>query len=458
MEKVTILGKSTRSVADLNKWLKSKGCPEYAQLYIDSGKEFGVRGDMALFQSCLETGWFWNNEGPFDVDKSQNNFAGLGATGNGVPGDSFPDARTGIRAQCQDLALRCDTYLPKESIISPYAKKQYDTISNRHSKYWEDLSGTWAADKRYHEQIYRIAGSFDLSYPNSKPEETPVKEATWLNIANDKSCVQAMNGGDLIETFEGNSLKALMSAVARHPKMGTWAIGERKKGDVTDPVKDDPNVDYLPFAKIASKKMKEVENGYPEYFVIHWTAGEPSQSGEDGISSGVANGYTYAFLPRDGQLWQGAPIHDGGYHAGNAKISSLKAFGIEVACAGRLEKIGDLFVPWFAKNKDGSINRGRCISVSQVRYDNDGPADDGSFEGYYQVYTAEQVKTLTAIALWFVQVRKMPIDNIVGHDEVATPHGRKCDPGFSILEGGMVAFRALIKKLNAEGKTWRDFT
>ena len=288
--------------------------------------------------------------------------------------------------------------------------------------------------------------------------ETPMKEATWLNIANDKSCVQAMNGGDLIETFEGNSLKALMSAVARHPKMGTWAIGERKKGDVTDPVKDDPNVDYLPFARIASKKMKEVANGYPEYFVIHWTAGEPSQSGEDGISSGVANGYTYAFLPRDGQLWQGAPIHDGGYHAGNAKISSLKAFGIEVACAGRLEKIGDLFVPWFAKNKDGSINKGRCISASQVRYDNDGPADDGSFEGYYQVYTAEQVKTLTAIALWFVQVRKMPIDNIVGHDEVATPHGRKCDPGFSILEGGMVAFRALIKKLNAEGKSWRDFT
>jgi hypothetical protein len=286
---------------------------------------------------------------------------------------------------------------------------------------------------------------------------TPMKEATWLNIANDKSCVQAMNGGDLIETFEGNSLRALMSAVASHPKMGTWAVGERKKGDVTNPVKDDPNVDYLPFARIASKKMKEVANGYPEYFVIHWTAGEPSQSGEDGISAGVANGYTYAFLPRDGQLWQGAPIHDGGYHAGNAKISSLKAFGIEVACAGRLEKIGDLFVPWFAKNKDGSVNKGRCISASQVRYDNDGPADDGSFEGYYQVYTAEQVKTLVAIALWFVQVRKMPIDNIVGHDEVATPYGRKCDPGFSILEGGMVAFRALIKKHVSEGKSWRDF-
>jgi hypothetical protein len=44
-----------------------------------------------------------------------------------------------------------------------------------------------------------------------------------------------MNGGDLIETFEGNSLRAMMSAVASHPKMGTWAIGERKKGEVLPP-------------------------------------------------------------------------------------------------------------------------------------------------------------------------------------------------------------------------------
>ena len=38
-----------------------------------------------------------------DVKLSQYNFAGLGATGNGVAGAGFPDVRTGIRAQVQHL-------------------------------------------------------------------------------------------------------------------------------------------------------------------------------------------------------------------------------------------------------------------------------------------------------------------------------------------------------------------
>lgn len=229
---ITIMGKGTRSVSDLNKWLASKNCPQYADLYRQAGEEFGVRWDMAIFQSCLETGWFWNNSGPFDVKKEQMNFAGLGATGNGVPGDSFPDALTGIRAQLQDLALRCDTYLPRESIISPYAKKQYDTISNRHSKHWEDLSGTWAADKNYHQKIYSIMNDFDAKYPNSGNGETPMTKATWFNISvNMGQAVQAMAGGDVVETLKGNSTKDLIAFLQKHGEnAATWLFGPFKEG------------------------------------------------------------------------------------------------------------------------------------------------------------------------------------------------------------------------------------
>ena len=31
-----------------------------------------------------------------DVDPKQNNFAGIGTTGGGVPGDRFPDVKTGV--------------------------------------------------------------------------------------------------------------------------------------------------------------------------------------------------------------------------------------------------------------------------------------------------------------------------------------------------------------------------
>jgi N-acetylmuramoyl-L-alanine amidase len=224
MQNVTILGKATRRAKDLNAWLASKNCPQYAEFYLAAGEEFGVRGDMALFQSCLETGWFWNNEGPFDVKEEQHNYAGLGATGGGVPGDSFLDPLTGIRAQCQDLALRCDTFLPKESIISPYAKKQYATISTRHSKTYEDLSGTWAADKTYHQQIYRIASSFDALYPS----QTTPKKATWVNVCDKGYCVQAMNDGDVVDTLLGNSVAQLKAFLEEHSTAGTWLVGPQK--------------------------------------------------------------------------------------------------------------------------------------------------------------------------------------------------------------------------------------
>jgi N-acetylmuramoyl-L-alanine amidase len=230
MENISIMGKATRNVADLNKFLKSKGCPEYAGLYRQAGEEFGVRWDMAIFQSCLETGWFWNNSGPFDVKKEQNNFAGLGAIGGGVPGDSFPDPLTGIRAQVQDLALRCDTYLPKESIISPYAKKHYSTISDRHSKTYEDLSGTWAADKQYHKKIYQIASQFDTQFP----KEEPNMAVTWFNFGrgpNDTLCVQAMAGDKVIETIEGNGVANAIEFLKKHvATAGTWQTGPRHGG------------------------------------------------------------------------------------------------------------------------------------------------------------------------------------------------------------------------------------
>lgn len=38
-----------------------------------------------------------------DVSIEQFNFAGIGTTGGGVPGNSYPDVRTGVRAQIQHL-------------------------------------------------------------------------------------------------------------------------------------------------------------------------------------------------------------------------------------------------------------------------------------------------------------------------------------------------------------------
>src|SRR5262245_30341814 len=60
--------------------------------YMRIGDELKIRWDIAFFQMMLETG---NLTFKGDVQPTQNNFAGLGATGKHVPGESFPDVATG---------------------------------------------------------------------------------------------------------------------------------------------------------------------------------------------------------------------------------------------------------------------------------------------------------------------------------------------------------------------------
>ncbi|MFI3253681.1 MAG: N-acetylmuramoyl-L-alanine amidase [Eubacteriales bacterium] len=73
---------------------------ELADIFLKEGEVEGVRGDIAFAQALLETG---NFKFGGDVSPEQNNFSGLGATGNGVAGNSFDTKELGARAQIQHL-------------------------------------------------------------------------------------------------------------------------------------------------------------------------------------------------------------------------------------------------------------------------------------------------------------------------------------------------------------------
>ena len=78
---------------------------DIAKYYREHGERLKVRWDYAFYQMILETNYlkFVNGAGQGDVKPAQNNFAGIGTTGGGVPGDSFPDVSTGVLAQMQHL-------------------------------------------------------------------------------------------------------------------------------------------------------------------------------------------------------------------------------------------------------------------------------------------------------------------------------------------------------------------
>ena len=109
----------------------------------------GVNGDVLFAQVMLETNYlrFGN-----DVKPEQCNFGGLGATGNGNPGLSFRDVRTGIRAQVQHLKA----YGSHEPLNNACVDPRFLLVTRGSAPTIFDLSGKWAASRTYGESLDRI--------------------------------------------------------------------------------------------------------------------------------------------------------------------------------------------------------------------------------------------------------------------------------------------------------------
>ncbi|MGI9405279.1 MAG: glucosaminidase domain-containing protein, partial [Hyphomicrobiaceae bacterium] len=82
-----------------NKKLNKRFTP-VAAAYQKHGRDLGVRWDYAFFQMIVETNYLKYKTGSGrwgDVKPKQNNFAGIGATGGGEPGESFKSIDKGVR-------------------------------------------------------------------------------------------------------------------------------------------------------------------------------------------------------------------------------------------------------------------------------------------------------------------------------------------------------------------------
>lgn len=132
---------------------------ELVDLYLQIGREYGVRGDVAFCQAAKETGW-WKFGGL--VEPYQHNYCGLGATGSaatgeedllganparvryeeGVHGAIFDTPATGVEAHIQHLyAYACKKALPVgKDLVDPRFIKPTRGIAPR----WIDLGGRWA--------------------------------------------------------------------------------------------------------------------------------------------------------------------------------------------------------------------------------------------------------------------------------------------------------------------------
>lgn len=123
--------------------------------YQEAGTE-GVRPDVALCQALKETGFFAYGG---DVSPQQNNFCGLGATGNHEPGHSFATPQLGVRAHIQHLLAYAKYKPPVQAIVDPRYQHVVQNRPDLHGKVltWTKLNGNWAVPgKNYGQEILML--------------------------------------------------------------------------------------------------------------------------------------------------------------------------------------------------------------------------------------------------------------------------------------------------------------
>ena len=135
---------------------EAKTLEDFCNIYVEECKNEGVRVEVAFAQAMLETGYLSFGG---DVDITQYNFAGMGATGNGVKGNYYATVRIGIRAQIQHL--KC--YASTEALNGARVDQRWNDWLRGKAPYVEWLSIPnnpyrigWAGSATYADSIKNI--------------------------------------------------------------------------------------------------------------------------------------------------------------------------------------------------------------------------------------------------------------------------------------------------------------
>ena len=131
---------------------------DFCQVLLDQARSEDVRAEVLFAQAMVETGWLQFGG---DVDRNgkvQCNFGGLGATGNGVAGEEFPDVKTGLLAQAQHLKGYASTAPLNQSCVDT----RFGLLAGKRGSAptVDKLSGTWAADKTYGTKVMNVVDKF----------------------------------------------------------------------------------------------------------------------------------------------------------------------------------------------------------------------------------------------------------------------------------------------------------
>ena len=176
---VPVIGLSRLTPEQLVSYYNSRDHPPYraagvtieqlAQMFVDEGNRYQVRGDIAFAQSIFETAWFnYPDCAGCQLHAGTFNYAGIGACDSCGAGFQFSSPLAGVRAQMQLLRNMADAGSRATTIPDPpvpelwgldpaTAIRNFDNYSFKgRAPLWNDMTGVWATSPSYTTTILSI--------------------------------------------------------------------------------------------------------------------------------------------------------------------------------------------------------------------------------------------------------------------------------------------------------------
>lgn len=307
--------------------------------YKEHGEKYNVRWDWAFAQACHETGIFAFGG---DVKPEQNNFAGIGATGNGARGESFATVSDGVLAQIQHLACYAGDDIPTSELKAQRTKEVKNYILGK-SQTWEEL--TWAEDKEYFNRIqyhyhrifepreqtpgwYRLVEQGEQKFLVAMSAGTPIFK---YPVANHSLTALRDTCDELLKTFpEAHNVRN--NQPMDLSDIPDYQEGERNgsNGNGANPWNNLPTTEP-PYFWRRSPNFSQ-RNGQITHIILHNTAGSFWGSVE-WLCNPKANASAHLVIPRNGgKIAALVNEKDAAWHAGSTKWNHC-SIGIEIECA-----------------------------------------------------------------------------------------------------------------------------
>jgi hypothetical protein len=242
--------------------------------YMRVGNELKIRWDVAFFQMMLETG---NLTFKGDVQSSQNNFAGMGATGNHVPGESFPNVATGVKAHLQHLLMYAGVHVDNPVAERTRKVQEWGILTDWQKSLngpvtYDQLAKQWApTSRRYTREIASLVEAFygspckgadpqpelmALAQPGAAASKH-VASAAEEAPATDNTPVQAASADDSSRGDTGSYISGAALA-KRAAEEGTFTRAGLGAESLVPPVDNAPTVGEPPAADKAPTTFKVI--------------------------------------------------------------------------------------------------------------------------------------------------------------------------------------------------------